>query len=71
MEKVHDRPIVSMCSISATKFLTADESCFKIWIIEDKYSCLGSQTFEGEKITKVIFSNEKIFVATKIEQMYA
>lgn len=26
--------------------------------------------FENEKITKVIFSNEKAIVATQIEQMY-
>lgn len=71
VESVHDKPIVSLCQISEKKFLTADETCFKIWVIEEKYNCIGVQTFEGEKISKVIYSNEKIIVATQIEQMYA
>ncbi len=61
-----------MCQINDKKFITADDNLIQIWVIsaEDKKKCVGQQIFENEKITKVIFSNEKAIVATQVEQMY-
>jgi len=72
LEKIHEKNIVSMCQISDKKFISADDNMVQIWIIsaEDKKKCVGQQSFENEKITKVIFSGEKAIVATQIEQMY-
>jgi hypothetical protein len=72
IEKIHEKNIVSMCQINDKKFITADDNLIQIWVIsaEDKKKCVGQQIFENEKITKVIFSNEKAIVATQVEQMY-
>jgi hypothetical protein len=71
IEKIHEKNIISMCQISETKFLTADPNLIQIWLItETEHKSIGSQPFE-EKITKVIYSNEKVIVSTQIEQMYA
>ena len=72
LEKIHEKNIVSMCQISDKKFISADDNMVQIWIIsaEDKKKCVGQQSFDNEKITKVIFSGEKAIVATQIEQMY-
>jgi glutaredoxin-related protein len=72
IEKIHEKNIVSMCQINDKKFITADDNLIQIWVIsaEDKKKCVGQQMFDNEKITKVIFSNEKAIVATQIEQMY-
>jgi hypothetical protein len=71
-EKIHEKNITSMCQINDKKFITADDYMVQIWVIsaEDKKKCVGQQSFDSEKITKVIFSGEKAIVATKIEQMY-
>jgi hypothetical protein len=72
IEPIHEKPIVSVCQINDKKFITADESTIQVWSItaEDNKKLVGSDKFEGEKITKVIFSSEMLFVATQIEQMY-
>ena len=70
-EKIHDKSIVSLNAISDNKFLSADENTLKIWIITDtEHKTIGTQSFDGEKITKVTYSNEKVIAATIIEQMY-
>lgn len=71
IEKIHEKSLVSMCQISDSKFITADQNLIQIWLITDtEHKIIGSQTFD-EKITKVVYSNEKVIVATQIEQMYA
>jgi hypothetical protein len=70
-EKIHEKNITSLVAISENKFLSADENTIKIWIITDtEHKTLGDQSFQGEKITRVIYANEKVIAATVIEQMY-
>ena len=70
-EKIHEKNITSLCGISENKFLSADENTIKIWMIsETEHKTIGEQSFPGEKITRVIFANEKVIAATVIEQMY-
>lgn len=70
IEKIHEKNIIGMCPISDKKFLTADQNLIQIWLITDtEHKIMGTQPFE-EKITKVIYSSEKVIVATQIEQMY-
>jgi hypothetical protein len=71
IEKIHEKNLIGTCQISDTKFITADQNLIQIWLItESEHKILGSQTFD-EKITKVLYSNEKVIVSTQIEQMYA
>ena len=71
VEKIHDKNIVSLSVINEKKFISADENTIKIWMItESEHQMIGNQTFNDEKITKVIYSNEKVIAATMVEKMY-
>lgn len=71
IEKIHDKNIVSLSLINEKKFISADENTIKIWMItESEHQMIGTQTFNDEKITKVIYSNEKVIAATLVEKMY-
>jgi hypothetical protein len=71
VEKIHDKNIVSLSVINEKKFISADETTIKIWMItESEHQMIGTQTFNDEKITKVIYSNEKVIAATMVEKMY-
>ena len=60
-----------MSVINEKKFISADETTIKIWMItESEHQMIGTQTFNDEKITKVIYSNEKVIAATMVEKMY-
>lgn len=71
IEQINEKPIISFAQISDTKFLTADNSAVQIYTVtsEGKQNVF-SKKFDGEKITKVIFSNGKVIIATIKEQMY-
>lgn len=62
--------MVCLCPINEKKYVTADETTFHIWEISETKKLVGSQKFEGEKISKIVYCNEKLMVATVIEQMY-
>jgi hypothetical protein len=71
IEPIHERNIVSLTLINDKKFISADENTIKIWnITETDHQLAGSQTFNNEKITKVVYSNEKVIAATIEEKMY-
>lgn len=71
IEPIHDKNIVSLTLINEKKFISADENTIKIWnITETDHQLAGSQTFNNEKITKVVYSNEKVIAATIEEKMY-
>ncbi len=71
LEKIHDKNLISLTLISDKKFISADETTIKIWMItESEHQMIGSQSFNEEKITKVIYSSEKVMAATIVEKMY-
>ena len=64
-EMCHQKPIHSIVAINDTKFVTADESSFKIWLLHPKFQCFQEQIVEG-KMTKLIYSKGKIIYSRKI-----
>lgn len=69
-EVCHQKPIHSIVAISDTKFVTADENSFKIWLLHPKFTCFQEQLVEG-KMTKLIYSKGKIIYSNIFESMYA
>ena len=75
LDEIHSMPIISACNISKftiiladRKYVTADEHILNIWEIAETKKLIINQKFE-EKISKVIFSGEKLIIAASIEQM--
>lgn len=67
---VHEMPIISFSQINENKFISCDESCFKIWGFTPNFEKLQEEKIKEGKIHKLIYSNGRVFIINLISKMY-
>ena len=66
----HEMPIKCFAQINENKFISCDESSFKIWGFNPGFEKLKEEKIPEGKIDNLLYSNGKIFIINSITKMY-
>ena len=69
-KNAHNLPIICFSQINEDKFISCDETSFKIWGFKPEFKSLQEEKINEGKISKLIYSNGKIFIINIISKMY-
>lgn len=68
-ESAHNSKILNLVIINEFRFITCNINSFKIWVLQPSFTCSQETSVEGT-ISKLIFSQNKIILATQTDSMY-
>lgn len=69
-KKAHENEIIDLIAVNKDIFITYDERGFKAWKLDPQLEVIEEKNVEEGAICKLIFSNGRVIIASKIESMY-
>lgn len=69
-KKAHDNEIIDLVALNNEIFITCDIAGFIAWKLDPKLDIVEEKKIEEGTICKLIVSNGRIIIASKVESMY-